>query len=1147
MANLELFLLGSPQIYVDGQAVTDFNTRKDRALLAYLAVTGTMHSREALAGLLWSELPEDKARRNLRHALSHLQKVIGPQWLTTERGVALTKEQPWSVDVQTLRSTVKGLDRQPTREAQPTGTQALDALNGVLDLYRGEFLQGFYIHHAVYFEEWVVAQREESRSLALRGLEMLVERCLAQGAYDKGIVATRRLIQLEPWSETAYCLQMKLLAQSGRRTDALAQYERCRQILATELGVEPLPETTALYLQIRDQPLSGVVQPAPVSVQPSVPITPPTYFVPTLYHNLPGQLTLFIGRSDDIIQIRMLLLSPQNRLVTVVGEGGVGKTRVALAVAQSFVDETQALANQSATAINARTTGLRLPFPDGIVLVPLAGLTATETLVDQLVATVAKAMRIQVGSKEPLLQQLQDHLRDKAVLLIFDNFEHLLPEAADFLVALLQSCPQLKLLVTSRHLLNLQSESITRLAGLPIPPPEDAPTLTPSTLLAYSSVALFAERAQRVNVNFQVTGTNQAEIVQICRFVEGLPLAIELAATLTRQYTCQQILVELQESYLVLSSTLRDLAPRHRSMRAVLDYSWQFLAPQTAQLLTACSIFQGSFGRTAAAVIMAATPDALFTLVDQSLLQLLPNSENTDHQRFAMHELIRQYATDQLQTQPAEIVRLRTAHAVYYLTLLIEQSSIFVHDPRALQQVQNEIDNLRAAWAWAGAHGQFDLLTASAYPLTQFYHLLGLYHEGESAFGRAITQVWRFQAQTAGLETPRELVLANLQAQQAYFCARLEQSAQAEALAQAALEIGNQYNDHAVQAYAYLYLSLSYGNRTDWASEHAVAQQALVHARAAALTNVEAASLQDIATTYASTGDLPQALDYFHQAMATIQTIHNLDIEGTICFNLGIVYQLTSDLMQARAYYQQAVKIFHQMNIPFHGAHATLALCELHLQLGLFAQAIVDAQAAWAISRQVGLREVESMALGCLAHAHYRLDDLAKADYYCQAMFDRVNAHGLTLDRPFAYLLQGDLQCSQRLWQAALVAYAVALPEYRATEQMDQVISAQARIAQVWLQIGDLAKALVQVEEILPYLSQTLQSSWRETSVDFLTCYQVLAAAGDPRATAILQKGYQHINRQAANLTDAALCQSYLENVAENRALVELAVQAGMG
>ena len=342
MAKLELFLLGTPQIYVDGQAVNDFNTRKDRALLAYLAVTGTAHSREALAGLLWSELPEVSARRNLRHALSHLQKVIGPQWLAMERGVALTQEQPWSVDVQTLRSAVKSLTTSQPVKPGRYDNQAIEPLNEVLNLYRGEFLHGFYIHQAAYFEEWVVAQREESRSLTLRGLEVLVERCLAQEAYEPGLAATHRLLQLEPWSETAHCLQMKLLAQSGRRADALAQYEHCRQILAAELGVELLPETTALYRQIQSgqYKLAGALNQPTLPVQPS--LVPPTANATVAVksvvpNNLFTGLAGFVGRQSELDFISQRLGVADCRLLTIVGPGGMGKTSLALAVGQRLL------------------------------------------------------------------------------------------------------------------------------------------------------------------------------------------------------------------------------------------------------------------------------------------------------------------------------------------------------------------------------------------------------------------------------------------------------------------------------------------------------------------------------------------------------------------------------------------------------------------------------------------------------------------------------------------------------------------------------------------------------------------------------------------------------------------------------------------
>ena len=244
MNNLAVYLFGRPQFFVDGAEVSGFNTRKDCALLAYLAATGTAHSREHLAGLLWTDQPEETARRNLRHALSQLQKVIGPGWIETAGGVGLSRRLPWSVDVQRLQAAVAGL----SSTGRPGSAGALEQ---ALAAYRGEFLQGFYVQKAAHFEEWVLARREEYHLLALRGLEVVAQAALAEGDAVKGLAATRRLLQLEPWSESAHCLQMQLLVATGQRAAALAQYESCRQVLAAELGVEPMPATTALYQQIQ--------------------------------------------------------------------------------------------------------------------------------------------------------------------------------------------------------------------------------------------------------------------------------------------------------------------------------------------------------------------------------------------------------------------------------------------------------------------------------------------------------------------------------------------------------------------------------------------------------------------------------------------------------------------------------------------------------------------------------------------------------------------------------------------------------------------------------------------------------------------------------------------------------------------------------
>lgn len=1136
MTKLELFLLGSPRITLDGEPVTGFNTRKDCALLVYLAVTGAHHSRETLAALLWPDAGEVQARRNLRHALTHLRKVIGAHWLETEQGVAMSRDHPWRVDVDELRALVQKVTASPTTHSAQGVAQEVDALDQLLGLYRDEFLQGFHVHNAAQFEEWVTGPREELRLLALRGLSTLAERCLAGGVYEAGLRATRRLLELEPWSEQGHRRQMQLLAHAGRRTEALAQFERCRAVLATEFGVEPEQATIYLYEQIRAglPPAAGGVASSGVRQAPGhlSPVLDPAHFS----HNIPGQLTAFIGREEELSHIRALLLSPQHRLICIVGEGGIGKTRLALAVARSFVDEAQ--------------TGTQpFAFPDGVLFVSLAELDAPELMDDQLASAIAEASGLRFSGRDPVRRQLQEYLRDRALLLLLDNLEHLLPQAADFLVALLQTAPRLKLVVTSRRLLDLQAALAVPLKGLPTPLPQAAQTMTPGALLqASSSVALFAERARRANPAFQITPDNQAAIVAICALVEGMPLALELAAARTRQISCRQILAELQKSYTVLESNLRDLAPRHRSIHALLDYWRQILSPEMAALLTACSLFHGAFDGPAVAAIIGAPPDALLFLVEQSLLQVVSGEESRGETRFRLHELIRQYGADRLESQPERARHLRTAHARYYLDLLREQSRVFVHDLAALQRMQGELPNLRAAWEWAGVEGLWALLATSAFPLRQFYDLLSLFQEAENLFGRAVGQLHqRFDEQQADSAAEQERLIAHLQAQQAHFCMRMDQNQRAEALALAALEMGRRLKDDAVQGYIYLDLSTVYGVRTDWERAQHAAEQALVHSRAAGLPIQEVGSLTNLGCTFLYRGDIDRALEWLQQALELYErtTAGSAEIdrrtEGLLCLDLALAFQLAGDVMQARAYCQRSVEVYWHMQIPVVGVYALARLSELDALLGSYAQAAAHAQMALDICQFMGSRVAEGTGLGHLTYAYLRQGDWARADQTCQKLFRCIAPLGTTILRPFAHFLRGELLRQRQEWQAALAAYTTAREEYRGVGQMARAFSAQAKAAQMWLEMGDLPKALAQIEAVLPHLNQELKNSWLETTADYLICHRILAAAGDPRASAVLEQGHQYIHKLASVITDPALRHSFLSSVEANRALGELA------
>ncbi|HRW06645.1 MAG TPA: BTAD domain-containing putative transcriptional regulator [Caldilineaceae bacterium] len=1149
---LSINLLGTPEIFLDDQMPLRFRTRKAQALLIYLAATERGWTRDALATLFWPETDDAIARKNLRDILPPLRRQLDDYLKVDDDTIALDGANPYFCDVTTFRQVLE----QPLQEIE---TQRLA---DTLALYRGEFLEGYTgARISADFELWALRERERLHQLALVGFTTLYRRQQATGNYEVALTTNRQLLKLAPWDEAAHRQQMLLLAQSGQQAAALAHFDACCQILAEELDAEPDAQTIQLYEQIQtgaliEPPVVCAAEPSrPGADQPSTPLAPLSAEVPPFYHNLPGQLTHLIGRSADITHTRNLMLSPEHRLVTVVGEGGIGKTRIALAVAQSFVDEAQALMHQSAAASVGQISRRPQPFTDGIVFVSLAGLTATETVVDQLATAVARALDLQFGGKEPPLRRLHEYLRDKALLLLFDNVEHLLPQAADFFVALLQSTLRLKVLATSRSLLNLQAEVIVRLKGLPTPPPQEATTITPAAALAYGSVALFVERAQRANPTFQITAANQVEIVEICRFVDGMPLAIELAAARIRPYTCRQILTALRQSYTVLESKQRDLAPRHRSLRAMLDYSWQLLSPETAHLLTACSIFHGAFASAAIAAIMGATPEQLYALVDQSLVQLAPGGEDGDEPHFALHELIRQYGAEQLQAQPDERDRLHTGHCRYYLTLLIEQSRVFVHDLAALQRMQNDIDNLRTAWEWAAGQGQWALLAASAHPLRQFYDLLGLYHEAESNFSRTIAQVQQhLPTQSADAGTRQARLVAHLQAHQLHFCRRLSQIAKAEELAQAALAVGRQLDDDLVQSYVYLTLCTIYGLRGDWVGGQRAAEQALVHAQAAAVPLLEVQSLQCVGSLGLGNRQTEQALAYLQRALALYHTAtttgaieRNILLEGLVCLDLGMAYQAAGDLAQAHAYCQQSIDLYRQMRIPILGVNALSYLSELHAQLGSFVQASIDAQMGLEICRAMGgSHNTEATLLGNLAYAYLHLGEWVQADHVCQLLFNRIQPLGATRLQAFTYFLQGEVQRRQNQWQAALAAYESAQQGYTALQQIERAVSGKAKMAHVWQATGDLPKALAKIEEVLPHLTQPLQNSWWETSADYLICYQVLAAAHDPRATGVLQQGYQYVRAQAQRITDDALRHSYLTNVDANRTLVELAAQAGL-
>ena len=611
MAHLSVHSLGSLHVTLDGNPVTGFESNKVRALLIYLAVESDRpHSREALAGFLWPNQPERSARHNLSQALSNLRQAIrddeaaSPFLQVTRRTVQFNPESDHWLDVATFSTHVAASETH-THHRLETCEACIQQLEQAVELYQGSFLAGFFVDESVPFEDWTLLLRERFHRLALDALYHLAKHHERRRDYDRARRYARRQIEMDPWREEAHQQLMRLLARSGQRSAALQQYETCRRILAGELNVEPHQETTALYERIL---AAGRVRP----------------------HNLPDQPTPFVGREEELTEIAERLEDPTCRLLTLVGPGGTGKTRLAIQAATESLDA----------------------FLQGVYFVPLSPVSSAKFLV----STVADALGFQFrgpSGGEPTAQ-LVDYLREKELLLVMDSFEHLLQET-ELLTDILHSAPHVKILVTSRERLNLRAEWLLEVQGLTYPRDEQT-----ARAQEYNALKLFLQNVRRVRGDFVLSEETQPYVVRICRLVEGMPLGIELASASVRMFSCEQIAEEIQRDIDFLTTSLRDVPKRHRSMRAVFDHSWNLLSKTEREVFCKLSVFRNGFRREAAKKVARATLPILGALVDKSLLRQTPSG------RYNVHELLRQYAAEKLDQTPALKKKSLSRHSSYY-------------------------------------------------------------------------------------------------------------------------------------------------------------------------------------------------------------------------------------------------------------------------------------------------------------------------------------------------------------------------------------------------------------------------------------------------------------------------------------------------
>ena len=670
---MQIGLLGELEVRDDDGAVVVVTGAKLRALLAVLALqVGRPVSADQLVEALWGEDPPTEVRNGLQGLVSKLRRVLGATAYVVNRSGGYVLELPKeAIDVHRFESLV-GEAR--SEAANGNRERSIDLLVEADSLWRGDVLAEFS------YEEFAAVTVTRLSELRLAALEERIDAQLALGRHQLVVGDLEAMVAAHPLRERPRCLLMLALYRSGRQADALAVYQDGRRLLGEQLGLDPGVEMQKLEaaILVQDPSLAAPETTGAPSPAASRPVERRS--------TIPVSLTPLIGRDTELREL--IRLFDDHRFVTLVGPGGVGKTRLALEVAR------------------ARSMQLN----NGGCLVELAPVGDPAGVR----SAIAKALEL------PDPNQLARMIGDRELILVLDNCEHVITTAAGVAEDLLQRCPGLRLLATSREGLRVGGESVW-----PVPP------LAPD-----AAAQLFIERSQAVGAQLELSTEVLAAISQICVRLDGLPLAIELAAARTRAFPLHQILSRLNDRFRLLTGGSRTALPRQQTLRAVVDWSYELLFVDEQRVFERLSVFPGGCDLATAIAVCADSDlpgedleDIIHALIDKSLVIAAPRTEDL---RVLQLQTLAQYGRERL-AERGESERIRNAMAAHYAHLCAASAAAFSGDEQRtwLRSIDTEQDNLRGALEWAVANNDAETALAIAGGASWPHWLRGTMVEGK--------------------------------------------------------------------------------------------------------------------------------------------------------------------------------------------------------------------------------------------------------------------------------------------------------------------------------------------------------------------------------------------------------------------------------
>ena len=966
-----------------GQTTLTFPTDATRALLAYLVLhRDRPTSRETLATLFWPDVPTRKAMHSLRQTLVRLRQSLTeegsdtPDPLLTDRhSIQWNLDYPVQIDVWQFETWRTRLD-QISANANIHRHRRLYLLEQAVALYTGDFLAGLD-SLSLTFTEWLSVERERYTITYLRLLEELTAFYGRTGQYQTMGDMARRVLAVEPWHETAAMHRMTALAAQGKWEHAAKIYQQVSAVLQTELHLPPSTTMQYLYEQIRARTWRG----APPFV--------PQGNIKQVAHQ---RATVLVGREQEVVQMSELLLVNGEHLVTILGPGGVGKTRLAQAL------------------------GLAIQpyFADGVWWVSLAGVdgaaySTAVSLRNLLAQEILQALDISFMGDEPLFDQLCDYLHGRELLFIFDNLEHL-PELNQAIHDLLQAIPQLSICATSRQPIYLQAEYRFALAGLPTPPATETGETgetdeSQSALATYASVQLLHDRAQRIGYVWD--GEQLPLAGELCRFVDGLPLGIELMAAMMDRLSPRQLQTQLQESYSVLLTRMPDVPQRHRSISAVFYHSWQLLTPVEQEVLRRLSLFRNRFTLAAAASVAGATLADLQALAQKSLIQ------HTAVDEFGWHELLREYAQAELTRETAVYTAVVAQHSTYFLQGIAQRADQLARRDTvaAYTWIDRCRDDIETAWYTAVERADYPLLIQATIPMLSYLGQKQRYLELNTLAERSL------QAIHGRGDAPLIRRLRGyLYCAQAFAQTQFGNYEKVVALLHQAEEIGRDTADIRLQFRAAYHL-------TD--------------------THVQAQNLDEATATL----ERAWSLGNWEEEAGAMCIL--------LCFRGGIAY-LRQDLAQAQAPLDEALAQAQAHQLGFAHAYTLLWLCIILDATGQIEKGKALRQEALRVIREINAFILEiSVTYELIAQeygdAHYH-EALAYAET-CLDISQRINHERV---RVGTHTRRGNIYYALGRYTAALEEYALVVDVLHGTTD-DVYSQTRAQLMQVYtyFQLGD--------------------------------------------------------------------------------------------